>query len=295
MKYDPKKTLKENNTSLKKILTEGCVPLDTKLETYSDSENGSKGKPKSLIYSELGTWGDGTCRCKKNNKCLEFKKSCCTGKGIGVVSVGGLEQERFKDEPTTTETPTTEIKYVQYVGGLGSALVVPEKTKILNWGITREEIEAATIEEFAEWSGFKTVCEKIRSNDVIKCLQEFKDKKISVTPQEKYVQRFQLPNGEIYYSCYTLSKGDSGFVPVEKQTFFDAYHHNSCNPLGKIYKLPNQKSVTKKPEDGPNSVAPTTGKEILNKRLKGTNTYINNPGSYDNEGSMLFQLGSGSE
>ena len=298
MRYDPRKSLKENNASLKRNLNEACIPLDTKLETYSDSEDGSRNKPRNVDHPELGKWGDGNCKCKKNNKCLEFKKSCCTGK-TGVVSLGGLEQERIKDEPTTdetptiSETPTTEIKYVQYVGGNGSALVVPEKTKILGWGLSRKELEEATIEKYAEWHpALKNGCEKTRSNDVIKCLQEFKDKHISVRPQGKTVNSFQLPNGEIYNSCYTIT--DNGFVPVERQTFFDAYYMD-CALRSQRYESPNQKLVTKKSEDGENSITPITGKEILNKRLKGTNTYVNDAESYDNEGEMLFQLGSGSE
>jgi len=296
MRYDPRKSLKENNASLKKILTEGCIPLDTKVETYSDSEDGSHNKPRNVTYPELGKWGDGNCKCKKNNKCLEYKKSCCTGKGIGVATSGEVEgYERIKDEPTTDETPTTEIKYVQYVGGDGSALVVPEKTKILGYGQTRQELEALTIEEYAKQKdGLKMVCEKTRSNDVMKCLQEFKDKEISVTPQEYTVQSFQLPNGEIYTSCYTLGK-EGGWVPVEKQTFFDGFH-TICEPsmTGK-YEPPNQKIVSKKSEDGPNSIAPITGKEILNRRLKGTNTWVNDGSTFDDQPRMLFQLGSGSE
>jgi len=299
MRYDPKKTLKENNLSLKKILTEGCIPLDTKVETYSDSEDGARNKPRNVDHPELGKWGDGNCKCKKNNKCLEFKKSCCTGKGIGVATSGEAEFERIKDEPTTdeipttSETPTTEIKYVQYVGGNGSALVVPEKTKILGWGLSRKELEEATIEKYAEWfPALKNGCEKTRSNDVIKCLQEFKDKHISVRPQGKTVNSFQLPNGEIYKCCYTVS--DNGFVPVERQTFFDAYFMD-CELQSQRYESPNQKLVTKKSEDDVNSIAPKTGEEILNKRLKGTNTYVNDGSTFDNQGSMLFQLGSGSE
>jgi hypothetical protein len=293
MRYDPRKSLKENNASLKRNLTEGCIPLDTKLETYSDSEDGSRNKPRNITYPELGKWGDGNCKCKKNSKCLEFKKSCCTGK-TGVVSLGDLEQERIKDEPTTDETPTTEIKYVQHVGALGNVLVVPEKTKILSRSMTREELEVATIEKYGEWyKDLKKGCETTRSNDAIKCLQEFKDKQISLMPQGRYVISFQLPNGEKYDDCFTVYDSN-GFVPVEKQTFFDAYY-TSCKPLGIKYESPNQNLVTKKSEDGANSITPITGKEILNKRLKGTNTWVNDAESYDNEGEMLFQLGSGSE
>ena len=97
MRYDPRKSLKENKILLNE---ETCVPLDAKLELYSGNHALAKGKPKSLIYPELGTWGDGTCRCRENLKCLEYNKSCCK---TGVARPEPLYDVELRDESPFTK------------------------------------------------------------------------------------------------------------------------------------------------------------------------------------------------
>lgn len=115
MKYDSRKSLNENNASLKRNLNEACIPLDTKLETYSDSEDGAKNKPRSITYPELGKWGDGNCKCINNNNCLEFKPECC---GKLNISVGEVQQGK------------KELDLVPAKSWTGKIINIPKTAKI---------------------------------------------------------------------------------------------------------------------------------------------------------------------
>jgi hypothetical protein len=273
MKYDPKKTLNEN----KKTLNESCIPLGSKLTTFE------KGKLKSEEYPELGTWGDGTCKCNDNKRCLEFKKSCCK-QTIVSVDTSGIKQEKIPDE-------VKEIKYVTYLNPVDGPLILPENARITEWDFTKNEISNLTLEEFGEkvpW--VKKICEGSRKNDLQNCYSEFKNKWLSVRTTENTVHSFYV-NNKTYSACLTV-RDSNGWKTVENIKFFTGYY-TSCNPLGEVYVSPENKP-TQKNDSGVYTVVPQTGKEILNKRIEGTNTYINDPGeSYDNEEEMLFQMSGG--
>jgi len=114
MKYDSKKTLSENS----KYIFEGCIPLDTKLNSFVNNSN------RSNEYPELGKWGDGTCKCTNNTKCLEFKKNCC-GKP-NMVQTGTLTQS-FTDDSLKDENNNETIKEK---AADGTELILPKTTKI---------------------------------------------------------------------------------------------------------------------------------------------------------------------
>ena len=275
MKYDPKKTLNEN----KRTLNESCISLNIKLTQFQE------GSLRSTQYPELGKWKDGTCKCTDNKKCLEFKKSCCKKKDVWVVSVDPSEisQEKIPDE-------VKEIKYVTYLDSNGSPLILPENTKILAWNMTKNEISKLPIEEFGEevpWA--KNICEATRKDDILNCYSEFKNKWLSVTTTDKTVHSFYV-NNKKYQSCITV-RDKNGWKSIENIKFHTGYY-TSCEPLGEMYVPENIN--TKKDDSSAPSVVPQTGKEILNKRITGTNTYVNDPGeSYDNEEGMLFQMSGG--
>ena len=275
MKYDPKKTLNEN----KRTLNESCISLNIKLTQFQE------GSLRSTQYPELGKWKDGTCKCTDNKKCLEFKKSCCKKKDVWVVSVDPSEisQEKIPDE-------VKEIKYVTYLDSNGSPLILPENTKILGWNMSKNEINKLPIEEFGEqipWA--KNICEATRKDDILNCYSEFKNKWLSVTTTDKTVHSFYV-NNKKYQSCITV-RDKNGWKSIENIKFHTGYY-TSCEPLGEMYVPENIN--TKKDDSSAPSVVPQTGKEILNKRITGTNTYVNDPGeSYDNEEGMLFQMSGG--
>jgi hypothetical protein len=272
MKYDPKKSLNEN----KRTLNESCIPLNAKLTQFQE------GGLRSNQYPELGKWKDGTCKCVDNNKCLEFKKSCCK-KTVVSTDTSGITQEKIPDE-------VKEIKYITYLDGNGNPLILPENAKIITWNISKGEINKIPIEKFGEqipWA--KHICEATRKDDILNCYSEFKNKWLSVTTTDKSVHSFYV-NNKKYQSCITV-RDKNGWKSIENIKFHTGYY-TSCEPLGEMYVPENIN--TKKDDSSTPSVVPQTGKEILNKRITGTNTYVNDPGeSYDNEEGMLFQMSGG--
>ena len=203
MRYDPRKSLKENKILLNE---ETCVPLDAKLELYSGNHALAKGKPKSLMYPELGTWGDGTCRCRENLKCLEYNKSCCK---TGVVTVGPVEY--LGSIPNTFE---------QYTSIDGKVLSLPVNSQVIysdddEWWLDVPEVFDIKNPDFQP---VKTACSYLQKYKLLKDYGGFTDipscilgylksmKSKSTQAGAFVVKSFKLPNGKTYAGCWELNK-----------------------------------------------------------------------------------------
>ena len=199
MKYDSKKTLKENEISLKKVLKESCIPANTIL-TQSES-----GKLRSEQYPELGKWGDGTCKCTNTPECLEFKTECCKKPKVSV----DYEEYNVKTDYATD----------------GSILELPRDAKIINRWSTSEILNMSN-----DSLTYLENCKTLRPNDVDNCMREYKEK-MSKNVKDKSVHTFDV-DGKIYRSCYSRYYTDVlnkvVLAPIDKVRWFVSYATPEC-------------------------------------------------------------------
>jgi len=133
MKYDSKKTLSENNSSIKldeQITGAGQVFQDDEEDCIPKniSISRQKGKLRNKQYPSLGSVGDGKCHCEKNKECLEFKKSCCTDTKVTLSIPSEYEYEQSK---------LSNVVVVKSAGP-GKFITIPasviNKVEFLEWG-----------------------------------------------------------------------------------------------------------------------------------------------------------------
>lgn len=199
MKYDSSKTLKENELSLKRVIKESCIPLDTTL-TQAES-----GKIRSENYPELGKWGDGNCKCSDNTTCLEFKPECCKKLKVSI--------------------DTNEFNIKTDYATDGSILELPRDAKILSRWYT-SNITNMTNEGLVYFEN----CKKLRPDDVDNCMKEYKDV-MSKNVKDKSVHSFMV-NGKTYTSCYQRYYRDNlnnvVLSPVDEIVWFTGYATPRC-------------------------------------------------------------------
>ena len=252
MRYDPRKSLKENKILLNE---ETCVPLDANLELYSGNHDLAKGKPKSLMYPELGTWGDGTCRCRENLKCLEYNKSCCK---TGVVKVEPLYDVELKDEST----------FEQHTGIDGKVLSLPVNSQVKysdddEWWLDVPEVFDITNPDFQP---VKTACSYLQKHKLLKdygftdipsCILGYmKAIKTKSNQAGSFVVRsFKLPNGKIYGACYDFFETPISEAPLRPHEIkFSGYYSDNGIPdpikgiCGTLQYTPNEYKITEDPK-----------------------------------------------
>jgi len=135
MKYDRNKTLSENKILLEK---KECVPLDATPYVDSNGERNT-GDIRFKDYPQLGTIGDGKCRCWDNKKCLEFKESCCGKKKTATASIEPLQRVETKPPENFNDSGESYIKTIDLAGR--EFYLPPETTNIVYWDINKLKIQ----------------------------------------------------------------------------------------------------------------------------------------------------------
>ena len=253
MRYNSKLTLKENKILLNE---ETCVPLDAKLEHYSGNHALAKGKPKSLIYPELGTWGDGTCRCIENLKCLEYNKSCCK---TGVVKVEPLYDVELKDESTFEQHTGIDGKVLSLP--VGSQFKYSDDKEFWDKNPGMFDIEDPS------FPTVKTACSYLQKYKLLKDYGGFTDipscilgymKAIKTKSNQAgsfVVRSFKLPNGKIYGACYDFFETPISEAPLRPHEIkFSGYYSDNGIPdpikgiCGTLQYTPNEYKITEDPK-----------------------------------------------
>jgi hypothetical protein len=137
MKYDRNKTLSENKILLEK---KDCVPLDATPNLGPDGGVGKTGDLRFKDYPELGTWGDGRCRCWDNKKCFKFETSCCNQNPKVKISIDPSEVEStfIKQEDLTN----SDDSYIETIDLAGRKFYLPPgTTNIGYWDINKLKIQ----------------------------------------------------------------------------------------------------------------------------------------------------------
>jgi hypothetical protein len=209
MKYDSRKTLSEN----KKYILESCIPLETELTDFSN------GKNRSNEYPELGKWGDGTCKCLENTRCLEFKKNCC-GK-VNKVQSGKLTQ-------STEEPKKLNQDYQKIIGYNGSEMILPTQTiigKKNNCSNLKFYYGDAAELETLEKSFPKIVnaCKNQPTLDLKyeECVRSYVNTWLNMCVNDS-IASFEL-DGLTYRPCFSVGSIDKGFKKPEDTEMIGYY------------------------------------------------------------------------
>jgi len=261
MFYDTRSTLNENKN---KLILEECISTSIKFDNYNpETGEMQKGKPRSIKYPELGTWGDGSCKCK--GECLEFKKECC---GKRTTSVDSVEKQ-------------VEVDLKSDMSYNGSTLKVPTTSKI-------QRIESCsnyynTNKDKWKSSSIDYICNVLKDTNMLQpygfenteqCVATYKMSVLMTNCKDGAIKTFEY-NGDKYTPCfqYTEKQGPQTAILRPEKIVFLGYFTGPAVPGKSCGSIPyNPSNINPKVSKDSATSKSATGEESSDKKTSSDDT-----------------------